>query len=544
MGGIEDTSAQLAYEVASGFLSSVRADDAQHAPADGHLPGVAVARTSGRPNAGPSALSRDPSREITHGLPTGSAAGAPLPRARAAVEPGEVLRVASQLFGRADPSTLSGYLRLHHPDLRHVYPPRLMQPNEATPPLPFLLAESVVNGWPLFLQGASLGVGASTLAADFARAFNTRAAAARDPRRVLYVRLLPRCRKPKDLLDAILTALHAPVTHTELRFRSNNSLVLRLFMTAVLARVAVIVVDHVANTTDDVRAFLGELLQVMDPTYHVPLDPADRLLASRVGLVLVDDQPPEVLFRQVPQALLGLRGRFGVLEPYTTVEQVGQALRLADVGMDDWDPADPDDLETAQLILQCTSGLVAQMNPFLSLLDRLSKRARVRPCPETVHAVLPYHREMVRLMSLPTIAADGSPGATFSTRAHRTPAARGGWRQVGGRGLQGPEAPGGTGAVPSSESPSAAADEPSADSGGAAERAAGNRTGGTRRSAGGASEAPRRLTRAERLEQTRKEREQATRTNAGIRRRAYTNLPGARSVKGAASRTGGTHAPE
>jgi hypothetical protein len=326
---------------------------------------------------------------------------------------------ARQLFAQVNPAVPASYGRVLHQPLRPFFPPALLAPTADHVPLGFTLGETVTNGWPLYVQGSALGVGASILAAEYAKQFNYAAHAEGDPRRVAYADILSEMRSVRHVLDALALALEAPLRNVELRFRGTPFLGRRVHATAAQGRVVMIVIDHVHRLEGEGRKAVASILRVFDPRYHVPLhgDPT-RPPAPRVAIVLVDHKPPADLFAAHPDALGLLQGRHVVLQPYTTVEQVGQALELADIGVasGSFDPTDDDDRAMAERILELTSGLVIQMDPLLTRLGALARHVGTRPNATLVDAVLPYHQQMLELVER---LGEGPNGREYQTRVIR-----------------------------------------------------------------------------------------------------------------------------
>lgn len=322
-------------------------------------------------------------------------AGAPrLPiRSREQTSAAEVARIARTLFRHFDP--LAGASGMAGRQLRHFYSPTLLRGRAGGPPVDYQLGATYEQGGRLFLRGESLGVGASTLAADFARAFNTTARERRDPRRAAYLTLTADCATVPRFLDALALALRAPLTATELRLRAPEYIATRLRVACQHQGITTITIDHVSKAGPKVRELIGGLMCAFDPNYTVALDPHDPLDApSRIGFVLVDHHPPEVLFRSQPEVLLLLDGQTAVLRRYRRPEEVAEALRQAGIGLDDFDLADPEDAETAALVLEQTRGLAVLMAPLLALIDQVARQHSQRPSPAFVHAVLPYVRRL------------------------------------------------------------------------------------------------------------------------------------------------------
>lgn len=332
--------------------------------------------------------------------------------------PDAVGQIAVKLHQRIDPvSSLSAQAALKR-GVQHFYAPGILNGTPGALPLDWMLGSTYANGDRLFLQGAALGVGASTLAADYARSFNHTAQSARDPRRAAYLSLTSACKTPGRFLDSLALALRAPLSQTELRFRSPEHIAARLRVACQRQGISTITIDHLGNAGPDVRSLVVGLMREFDPNYSVALDADDPLaFGARIGMVLIDHRPPEVVFRNEPDALVMLGGQVGVLEPYSTPEQVADAMRQAGIGLEDLDLTYAEDEDMVTSILDQTSGLPALMSPMFALIDRLARSNRCRPAPEVVEAVSPYMRRLIELRTTPT-PDGGSRKRVVAARSH------------------------------------------------------------------------------------------------------------------------------
>lgn len=121
---------------------------------------------------------------------------------------------------------------------------------------------------------------------------------------------------------------------------------------------------------------------------------------ARIGVVFASHHDPEAVFRRHAGALLLLRGARVRYPRYTTAEQVGEALRQADIGLHDFGRR-PDDALIAEFVLRQSEGLVAIMDPLLALVDGLARHNRVaggRPTLALFEQALKGHARMVRVI--------------------------------------------------------------------------------------------------------------------------------------------------
>jgi hypothetical protein len=302
----------------------------------------------------------------------------------------EVAEAAARLFARIDPTAPSNVGDLVTRRLPHVYP------DAALRPLDRRLAAAVTNRNRLYLQGERLGVGASTLVGDYSRAFNVRAAAHRDPRRIAYAPILSGSNNPVKLLDALCERVRAPLSITELRFRSIETLARRFVEGIRALRVCTIVFDHLHHASPGVLQMIGELMLVSDPAHQVPFEPDEYgLMVPRLGFILISHEQPEVLLGPVPELLHLLGGEHVVLRPYASAAVTAEAIRQSDIGLDDLDLATLDDALMAQVAHGVTGGLIDQLYPFLQMVDSVARRNELRrPTLDAFMTALPYHRQL------------------------------------------------------------------------------------------------------------------------------------------------------
>jgi hypothetical protein len=303
---------------------------------------------------------------------------------------------AALLFQRFDPSSQRMLDRVRDFPIPTYFPQSVLRSSDAGNEMPIDWAlASAVTGARLFLQGESLGVGASTLGATFARSVNLTAGAAGYAHRVLYAPMTRGCSSITKVFDALLLMLRSPLSTTELRSRSPLYHAIRVSHAAQRQHVCAIIVDHVHLLAPEVRQCLATLADALDPARHVPLDiPPDAEVHQRVGLVMIDHTPPELLFRESPEVLLALEGKVVTLRRYRTVEQLGDALRLVDLRLEDLDLMNAADRALTETLLEYSHGLPALLTPLLRLIGA-TMCARARPTPQTIASALPLFRQLL-----------------------------------------------------------------------------------------------------------------------------------------------------
>lgn len=325
-----------------------------------------------------------------------------------------VRQTAERLFSRVDPTAASNVVDLVTRQLPHVYPETVLKPLDRR------LAAAVTNRGRLYLQGERLGVGASTLASDFARAFNVRAAMRGDPRRIAYVQIRSGLNNPLKLLDSLCEHVRAPLSISEIRFRSTETLARRFVEGARALRICTLIFDHVHYGSATVLRMLADLMFASDPHYQVPIEPDEYdSIVPRLGFILVSHVAPEVVFGNVPEVLHLLEGEHAVLAPYASAEVTAEAIRQAEIGLQDLDLTTLDDCLIAQVAHDLTQGLADQLHPFLRLVDAVARRNGIhRPTLEVFMTALPFHRHLrERLLRRADPALQGSGWKELTARA-------------------------------------------------------------------------------------------------------------------------------
>jgi hypothetical protein len=266
---------------------------------------------------------------------------------------------------------------------------------------------AVLNRNAAYLHAASEGVGASAFITDYANAFNFRAAKVTDPRRFVVVRFHNECRNVKHFMDLMAKYLKAPLTSTELRFRSADNLASALLGRAQLAGVCCIAFDHLSRVDHAVRRAIADLMILSDPIYDVQLEPEYAAPGFKMGIVLVDHLPPEEMFAAAPEVLPRLTGNVAVYPTYENVEVVADAVRQARIGLETFDLGNAEDRLLAEHILEESNGLVVRIASILSVMDYVARRANInRPTLDCFFAATKGYRKLytAREYAIPDIS--------------------------------------------------------------------------------------------------------------------------------------------
>jgi hypothetical protein len=332
-------------------------------------------------------------------------------RPRHPTTPAEVHRMADALWGQHGPAHPAGARTFLRRELPHVYVPSVMQESHIFR----LLDDTITNGDPLFIHGLVPGVGAKMLVMNYARAFNARAQAHHDARRIAVLKIDSRAQTIIQLLDSFAIQLKIPLSSTEVR-RSATYLVHRLLEAVARQNIAAICIARLSHAHPVVRGVIADLLYASDPAYHVDLEPHPlQCAARRVGFVFVDTQPPEDVFSTQPDVLLMLRSRYAAVRPFRTHAELAEVLRRSDIGLEDLDINSPDDHDMVVCLAEQTGGLLAQIHPFLGLVDSIAVASGgIRPTAAVFHAALPFYRRMVEMRS---VAADVHGASRYVVRA-------------------------------------------------------------------------------------------------------------------------------
>jgi hypothetical protein len=191
---------------------------------------------------------------------------------------------------------------------------------------------------------------------------------------------------------------------------------MRILGAAARQNVTTLMIAQPSKASAPAREVIGALLHRTDPRYHVDLEPHPLGEHARtMGLVLIDHVAPEVLFRASPDVLLQLKNRVAELRPLNSYDEIAEAMRRADIGLDDLDLGDQEDLDMVHTVAAQTQGLMAQLHPLLELIDVIATASgNVRPSPDLVAAALPLYRRMV---DLGAVKARTPSGRLFVMRA-------------------------------------------------------------------------------------------------------------------------------
>lgn len=300
--------------------------------------------------------------------------------------------LANLLFLGADPSQPEETATLRTQEVQRYYCQALFK-QPFGPSLTTRLATALSGGDRLFIRGEVPGVGASTLVTDYVRLYNHQCTNNGSPSKAIYQRIAPKSDNPRHFLDALAVSAGVPLTTTELARRSPDFLVERLLATLRMRDVSCIVIDEVGNAGKALLSFLAELVHRVDPAYRIAPG-ASATESSRIGVVLVDYRPAEILFRRHVDGLFALEGNQAVLRRYGTVHEVWEALRVSGINLDDCG-AHRDDQQFAQLLLNHTSGLPAHMTPLLRLVDQIARYDNRRPDLACLEAARQVHKPLV-----------------------------------------------------------------------------------------------------------------------------------------------------
>jgi hypothetical protein len=311
----------------------------------------------------------------------------------------QVDRLAQNFWGNYGPTHPSHITQVLRRELPHVYVPSVMRESKILR----LLDDTVVNGDPLYIHGRLPGVGVKVLIADYANAYNSRARQHNVAQRFKTISISSNAKTLSRILDCIASALNIPLSATEAR-RSDTYLTNRILEAAVRQNIMTVAFTRLSKAHPLARAVIADLLIATNPTYHNDLEPHPlQESARRVGIVLADSVPPEVLFELQPDTLTMLHGRYTYVRPFTTYDEMSDVLRLSDIGLHDLDIGRHDDHDMVDCLVENTGGLLAQIHPFLGIVDSITKgKGAARPTAAMFHAAMPLFRRMVEFRDVGT----------------------------------------------------------------------------------------------------------------------------------------------
>lgn len=311
------------------------------------------------------------------------------------VSPDRIRTTADRIFEHMDPTMPAAHARMLRRELPRMYTPDVHGRVHRT------LFQVMAGGSRLYLHGAAVGVGASILATDTGRSFNARAKDRGLPQRIVYLDVKAGIASEKDLLDALCRSVKAPLTFSERRLRSTNSIAERIVAAIHLLNIRAIILDHVHNASTRARGVVADLLRMTDANYEVSLDvDTDTVPRGRLGIVIVDHQEPELLFRDHVDVLALLQGNYVALNPYTSVEALGDILRQADIGMEDLDLSDSEDAQFTKHLLTTTDGLIVNIAGVLQAVDVVMASNQVRrPDLSLLEMAQRSYRKMTHLIA-------------------------------------------------------------------------------------------------------------------------------------------------
>jgi hypothetical protein len=297
----------------------------------------------------------------------------------------EVDRVAAQLFAESDPTSAAGQLLQRLEPIENFYAPNVI--NEIAE----RMAVTVTNGSRLYLRGMGHAVGTTTLALDFARAYNVKRAQQKDPRRLLYVSVPTDTQSLSRFLDEIAERVQAPLSAGDLRVRGRGRLIRRLVTAMREQRIVGLVLDHVHNMHARVRPALADLLRATDPMASfapIDLDDYGRYSAERLAVIVVTHQSPGKLMGAQPDVLHLLDNNYVELHAYTA-ESTRDAMRAAGVGL----PSDPgEERAMAYRIHGLTDGKPAGMRRLFELVKTYTQGAGEPPSMAAIEFAMEYYR--------------------------------------------------------------------------------------------------------------------------------------------------------
>ena len=351
---------------------------------------------------------------------------------RSAVSRDGIKAIAEQIFRSADP-TFPGAQASYLPQtVRRMYVPSVHGPAHK------LLFRAIAGGRSVYLQGACVGVGASILGADTRRAFNLLCAERGDPRRIARLDITRGVKSEKDMLESLCDMVQSRLSISERKLRSTRFIVRRVLQGAQDLHLSAIIIDHVHKAEPRALAVIADLIRHSNPDYGDALDDTGSPLpGNRVGIILIDHHEPETIFGhdECFDVLPLLQGNYACLKPYEALTEIADALREADIGLNDVNPADPVDQDLLKEVLEATDGLVVNMVGLLEKVDILARNSGiVRPNLDVVLGALAFHRRMIRLIKTRKRDRYGNEVTAYKTVPVKAARPRGASRKPGQKG--------------------------------------------------------------------------------------------------------------
>jgi hypothetical protein len=272
-------------------------------------------------------------------------------------------------------------------EIRRFYAPGVVGEVANRGPLAWYLDNVACNGGRLFLQGAAIGVGASTLVRDYAASYNLNAQAEGLPE-IGYVDVVEGCKTAKHLIDTIAAEVGLRISPSILRYQSPRSLVSMLVGHMALRGFGTLIIDHVSNAGGEARSMLAGLFRAVNPR-----SPG----GSRLGIVLVDHERPTLLFRQHVRVLIDLQGDTITLDRYRKPADMAVAVEQADIGFAGLDCSNTDTKLAMEVLLEMTHGLPVFMARAFEHLDMLHQRYPTQELVTLVHAIPNFMRQQVKM---------------------------------------------------------------------------------------------------------------------------------------------------
>ncbi len=308
----------------------------------------------------------------------------------ASVDVDLVRSTAARLFERVDPTSVAGAEMLSKRDLPHVYPKSILEAVDKR------FAAAVQNRECIYVRGAQRRVGVTSFLCDYARSYNYYAARVGDPRRIAYVKLPRGLSSGTKFLDEVGAGVRASLSISELRFRGTGTIAGRIIDTLRLYRVSVLILDHIQLLPASARTLISDLADKANPVHAVPLELGEYAeLQPRIGIVVAGDKDPADIFTKPEETLPYLLATEIVYPSYQTAEDVADALRRSDIGLEDLDAARFDDALLAQYVLELTNGQIHLISRLLQVVDWLARVNRVtRPTLDLFTAAAPFDREL------------------------------------------------------------------------------------------------------------------------------------------------------
>ncbi|MHB1095624.1 MAG: ATP-binding protein [Gemmatimonadaceae bacterium] len=281
----------------------------------------------------------------------------------------------------------------------------------------------------LYLRGATLGAGTSTLVHAAVRAYDQRNELMESPQRGQVVSFSgDSTRSESKFLAAFLGQLGFPEGYTAIR-RGTDPLMMGVVAALARSHIDVLVIDHVDHLSPPVLRLLESLIEALDPKKRSKNAAMDTWLDRnyKPAVIMIGHSKPRQLFSRYKQLAGAIEGRIATLRLYDTIGEMAEAINSARIWKQPITLTNPDHYRMCELALQGTGGLPTNMQPVFEEVETLVRLNNAAPCPELIETIFEDRTFMLHVKrSVPmdqgeveyTISVDDDVGQNSGKAAH------------------------------------------------------------------------------------------------------------------------------